>query len=739
MKHIKQYFKAAGVFAFLFPVHVFYSINLHAQSQNVGINYTGAAPNASALLDIDNQTGPAFKGLLIPRVTAAQRTAMNPLPAAAQGLVVYQTDGLQGFYYNTSATTTPVWVNLIGGVVPVANGGTNSSLAATNGTFLMGNGTAWVPTALIAGTGIGIAANTISSTATLSQVMGNGRLADATGLIKTSSGIDAININSNYLMDSNSGVSLNWQLKELSAGSWRTTGNFGVKTTATEALDVLGNVKFSGALMPGGVAGTNGQVLMSTGPSTAPTWTTTAGGSQWINGASSSIYYNAGNVGIGVISPADKFHVQAAGGGIFRLSNDNASYLTSQTVTTGKIRNIAFQWNSTYTATNTYETSAMKFDYSADVNGQVRDAALRFYTQDNGSGATQERMSLVADKVGIGITSPAFKLDVAGTIASGWAYQQSVASLQNSYTRSNFGSNVYWDDATNFWHIRNIGANDFSSIIHPNGGGIVFLAAASTGTTAYTLNNANFMANEKMRISANGSVGIGTASPDPNQKLTVNGDIRLGVSGSGGKIAVGTAGASTDYLLLQDIASGNPAFQWVQDGSPKFTIEGTTGNVGIGTTSPGAKLDIAGNIKIADGSQGVGKVLTSDVNGVATWTSLISSGTYTPSLTYNTNIASATAYQSQYMQVGRVVTVSGNISIQATTENLFTKLIVSLPVPSSMPVGTNSAGGSAVSAQSGPLNYAIQGYTPTGSVQFVGYPSSNSTFIFAFSFTYLTN
>lgn len=43
------------------------------------------------------------------------------------------------------------------------------------------------------------------------------------------------------------------------------------------------------------------------------------------------------------------------------------------------------------------------------------------------------------------------------------------------------------------------------------------------------------------------------------------------------------------------------------------------GNVGIGTASPSAKLDINGNIRIADGTQGDGKILTSDANGVASW------------------------------------------------------------------------------------------------------------------------
>ncbi|HMG83666.1 MAG TPA: hypothetical protein VK559_11570, partial [Ferruginibacter sp.] len=43
-------------------------------------------------------------------------------------------------------------------------------------------------------------------------------------------------------------------------------------TTPTEILDVTGNVKFSGALMPNNTAGTAGQVLTSAGPGASPTW-----------------------------------------------------------------------------------------------------------------------------------------------------------------------------------------------------------------------------------------------------------------------------------------------------------------------------------------------------------------------------------------------------------------------------------------------------------------------------------
>lgn len=42
-------------------------------------------------------------------------------------------------------------------------------------------------------------------------------------------------------------------------------------------------------------------------------------------------------------------------------------------------------------------------------------------------------------------------------------------------------------------------------------------------------------------------------------------------------------------------------------------------NVGIGTAYPSAKLHVNGKIKVTDGSQGADKVLTGDVNGLATW------------------------------------------------------------------------------------------------------------------------
>ena len=70
-------------------------------AQNVGINDDGSAPNNSAMLDVKSTS----KGFLIPRMTEAQRIA---IATPATGLLVYQNDGAQGFYYYDGAA----WTNL---------------------------------------------------------------------------------------------------------------------------------------------------------------------------------------------------------------------------------------------------------------------------------------------------------------------------------------------------------------------------------------------------------------------------------------------------------------------------------------------------------------------------------------------------------------------------------------------------------------------------------------------------
>lgn len=106
----------------------------------VGVNNDGSNPNSNAILDIKSPATGQGKGLLIPRITQNQRT-INSEPGgllngsgilhggAAQGLLIYQTDGTEGFYYNTSTTSTPSWTYLGSG--PAGSTGPTGSVGPT--------------------------------------------------------------------------------------------------------------------------------------------------------------------------------------------------------------------------------------------------------------------------------------------------------------------------------------------------------------------------------------------------------------------------------------------------------------------------------------------------------------------------------------------------------------------------------------------------------------------------------
>ncbi len=88
--------------------------------------YTSGA--SSAVLDVNSTT----KGLLAPRMTAAQRAAIS---SPATGLLVYQTDGTAGYYYYNGSA----WTILLGGTVsvgvtaPITNSGSNIGITQSSG------------------------------------------------------------------------------------------------------------------------------------------------------------------------------------------------------------------------------------------------------------------------------------------------------------------------------------------------------------------------------------------------------------------------------------------------------------------------------------------------------------------------------------------------------------------------------------------------------------------------------
>lgn len=74
-------------------------------AQNIGINETGANPHGSAILDVSSTN----KGMLVPRMTTAQRIA---IVGPANGLLVYDGNTSSFWFYDGSA-----WVELVSGSV----------------------------------------------------------------------------------------------------------------------------------------------------------------------------------------------------------------------------------------------------------------------------------------------------------------------------------------------------------------------------------------------------------------------------------------------------------------------------------------------------------------------------------------------------------------------------------------------------------------------------------------------
>ena len=126
------------------------------------------------------------------------------------------------------------------------------------------------------------------------------------------------------------------------------------------------------------------------------------------------------------------------------------------------------------------------------------------------------------------------------------------------------------------------------------------------------------------------NVGIGTSSPQ--FPLSFPGTL-------GDKISLWSDGTPTHYgigvqsNLLQIFTKANTndiAFGYGSSGSflERMRIKGN-GNVGIGTSTPAATLDVNGQVKISGGSPGDGKVLTSDASGNASWSnSSINTGAF---------------------------------------------------------------------------------------------------------------
>ena len=190
--------------------------------------------------------------------------------------------------------------------------------------------------------------------------------------------------------------------------------------------------------------------------------------------------------------------------------------------------------------------------------------------------------------VGIGTVTPSYKLDLQGITSTARLGNAIVGALPANTLYAFFGHNALDHSST---------AANYALLQYSDG--TTYLNASSTKPIYFRIANS-----DKMILDSNGNLGIGTTSPV--QKLHVYS------SGGGFEFNPGSTCVIESIDRANTAAAVNTAyytrgtgyFAWYNGSyTERMRIDGS-GNVGIGTSTPATKLDVKGNVFVANAANG---------------------------------------------------------------------------------------------------------------------------------------